>query len=121
MATAIELSQEPQIVNLTMVQGDDYTWVLNIETGTPLVALPWAGVTIDECVLATPRGSETPVAITTTPGASGVLTCSLTEAQTALLTPGDDKYVWWLVITTAGYTFTYAKGTVSVLKRRAAV
>jgi hypothetical protein len=115
-----DLVQDPIILPLGWVQGDDYSVDLVVKVGAPLTPIVWAGATVN-AYYATPRGSETPLEFLCTPGADGDLNLYLTEAETLLTEVGKNKYVWWLVITKDDYTLTYAKGNVEVLKRRATV
>jgi hypothetical protein len=100
--------------NLIIDQGTDYSTSITLTDDEDNV-VDLTGYTADAQMRKTYSSSNSVTFSTTVVEAQGVLTLSLTDTQTANITPG--RYVYDVVITTGSTTTRIVEGIVTVTPR----
>lgn len=100
--------------NLTIDQGTDYSTSITLtDIDDNVVSL--AGYTANAQIRKTYSSSNSVTFSTAITEAQGVVTLSLTDAQTANITPG--RYVYDVILTTGSITTRIVEGIVTVTPR----
>lgn len=114
----IEVRHLPVTFNVDLVVGDDFDATVNVVVDN--APLSWTGVTIQTAIRTlTDAAPPSNVNWTTATGAAGVLTLSLTSANTTLL--GATTYQWWMKLVISSKERTYFVGRLRLLPRAAAL
>jgi hypothetical protein len=105
------ISQAPATLDLVAVKADDFTVTLTVTENS--VAYDWTGATVATSIL---DGTGTAVAtnFTATTSAGGVLTLTLTDANTTAL--GVGTFRWQVNVTKASATRTWLAGALSIMQ-----
>lgn len=105
------ISQAPATLDLVAVKADDFTVTLTVTENS--VAYDWTGATVATSIL---DGTGTAVAtnFTATTSSGGVLTLTLTDANTTAL--GVGTFRWQVNVTKASATRTWLAGALSIMQ-----